>query len=225
MNKNKNNVSKIICTVLCLLVAFSACKKLSPDDLIMSKLKIPGLGNDERSIEGNPFIFPQGVSIEGEIRGYDGTKKSDTILGSGSYVEVLLPLKNTNSTATLVELPAALIFQCYSLEYQNGLLIKKIKFLVPANRTYYVLIKLYCANMARHASSGSALYHNPIVCGTKEVVQFCDLFKNKAVNIEDKQANYASNVSKIQSIVWDFTQRGVMPSGEKLDFINSLPNN
>jgi hypothetical protein len=148
----------------------------------------------------------------------------DTTMGSGYYVRILLPLTNTTGSNIDVELPAALIFQNNSGEYQNGLLIKKVSFTVPANSTYYVVLHLYCCNLSRHASDGEAIYNRFVVCTNEPIIRLCELFKNKKINIEENPSNYSTQVSKIQSIVWDLTQLGIFPRGEDLAWINGLPN-
>jgi len=218
---NKNKISKIICVVLCSVAVFSSCAKLSPNDLIMPEHQIDGLGDNEQSVKGDRFLFPSGITEK--IQSYASSgKTADTTLGSGGNVEVLLSLNNTTSNAILVELPAAVVFQCSSIIYKNGLLIKKIRFSVPANAVYNVAVKLYCCNLARDVSRGAAEYI-PIVSNTKEVSQFCDYFKNKAINYEDKHKDYNSNQTKIQLIVWDFAQYGYMPMGKSMETINGLP--
>ncbi len=241
-------ISRII---LVLAVVLISCSKWSPSDLIMPK--IPGFGTTGGNIEGTDFKFPAGIILDGEIRGYDpnstksyfnsnhnskqavdisliekkDTKASseDTVLGSGRWVEVLLPLKNTTGAPVLVTLPAGLITQCNSSDYQNGLLIKAVSFYVPANDIYNVVLKMYCCNLSRHASSGAAVYSKLLVCTHPEIVALCDYFKNKAINYEDNHANYSSFITEIQSIVWALTERGEMPAGDRLNYINNLPNN
>jgi hypothetical protein len=154
----------------------------------------------------------------------DITEYPDITLGSGYYVQIVLPLTNTTGINIDVELPAALIFQNSGGEYQNGLLIKKVRFTVPANSTYYVVLHLYCCNLSRHPSNGEALYNRFVVCTNEPIIRLCELFKNKKVNIEENPSDYSGQVTKIQSIVWDLTQLGIFPRGENLAWINGLPN-
>jgi hypothetical protein len=215
--------------------------------------KIPGFGTTDGDIEGIDFELPAGIILNGEIRGYDpnstksyfnsnhnskqtadisliekrNTKSynEDIVLGSGKWVEVLLPLKNTTGMPVLVTLPAGLITQCSSDDYQNGLLIKAVSFYIPANAIYNVNLKMYCCNLSRHASSGAAVYSKLLVCTHPEIITLCGYFTNKAINYEDNHANYNLFVTEIQSIVWALTERGEMPAGDKLNYINNLPNN
>ena len=219
---DKKSLFKIICGILSLVFVLSSCNKLSPRDLIMPDVEMPGFGNNDDNIQGTAFPFPAKISIDGQIKGGE-SYSADTILGSGGLVTILVPLKNDTSVAIWVEFPAAMVFQCNSTEYQNGLLLKKVRILVRPGK-FYVALKLYCCNMGRHASSASAGYQNPVVCTTSEIVQLCDKFKNKAINYGENQANYSTNQNKIQDIVWHLTQYGKMPSSSDLDFINSLPN-
>ncbi len=208
-----------------------------------------GFGNNDAEIEGTEFSFPEGIILAEEVAGAKSTdipeiekpavtdfqnfvekpiqlfSKStpDTILGSGYYVVVLLPLRNTTTADIEVELPATLVFQNKGGSYQNGLLIKKVTFVVPANSTYNVQLNLYCCNLSRHASDSDAIYDRFVLCTNEPIIKLCELFNNKKVNIEEQPINYDSQVSKIQSIVWNLTQLGFFPHGEDLNWINSLP--
>lgn len=208
-----------------------------------------GFGNNNAEIEGTEFSFPEGIILAEEVAGAKSTDipkiekpgmrnfrnfvqkpiqfisktTPDNTLGSGYYVVVLLPLRNTTTADIEVELPATLVFQNKGDSYQNGLLIKKVTFVVPANSTYNVQINLYCCNLSRHASDSDAIYDRFVLCTNEPIIKLCELFNNKKVNIEEQPLNYDIQVSKIQSIVWNLTQLGIFPHGEDLSWINSLP--
>jgi len=152
------------------------------------------------------------------------TTTADYTLGSGYYVRIVLPLTNSTPNPIEIELPAALIFQNSGGEYQNGLLVKKVKFTAKANGTTEVVLHLYCCNLSRHASDTEAVYNRFVVCTSEPIVRFCQLFKDKKINVEENPDDYDGQVTQIQSILWTLTQMGVFPTGENLDWINALPN-
>ncbi|MDR1746428.1 MAG: hypothetical protein LBR49_04070 [Tannerella sp.] len=160
--------------------------------------------------------------------------KADITVGSGGLVTVLIKLKNSKSSKVDVEFPAGLIFESASGDYQNGILLKKCKVTVPASSSgYFVVLHLYCGNLSRHASDGSARYNAPIITDSELILYLCGLVKNKKINIEEgsgllEQITYAityyTQVLKIQTIVWKVTDNGEMPNEEDLKYLRDLPN-
>ena len=217
--------------------------------------KMPGLGNNENKIEGPDWTCPAGISVGAisgysgsksleifnnsgfDKKNYDFSSEenqkniiqkdgeSSNKFGSGYYVQILVPITNSTTNNITVEFPKATIFECSSNNYQNGLLIKKVSFVIHANSTRNIILYLYCSNLSRHASDSGATYNRIIVCTYQPIVDLCKLFENKKVNIEEPNNDYyASQVSKIQNIVWNLTQLGITPSTSDKEWINSIPN-
>jgi hypothetical protein len=211
-----------------------------------------GLGNDGGNIEGDNWSPPSGISIDyNSIRGYDESKSLEMFntsgrgkenydfseeennngsfkttyptYGSGYWVRILVPFTNTTSTTISVELPMATIFQCSTSDYQNGLLMKKVRFDVTANSTYQMVLHLYCCNLSRHGSSNSASYNRIIVCNYPSIRDLCERFKDKKINYEEVPNDYTGLVARIQRILWNLTQFGHNPSHDDYAWIAALP--
>jgi hypothetical protein len=153
---------------------------------------------------------------------------ADSIMGSGSFVEILIPLKNTTASSIAVSFPAGLIFHAISGEYQNGLLIKQVDVTIPANGTFNLVLQLYCCNVSRSASSNVAVFNNLIVSDHAVIVQLCGLVVNKRVNIEDYYTFYSMTPyydlrTSMQSLIWRISI-GNSISQNDMNFINSIAN-
>ena len=151
----------------------------------------------------------------------------DVIIGSGGLVTVKISLKNTTSNKIVVNFPAGLIFESISGAYQNGILMKKCKATVPANKTYDVVLHLYCGNLSRHVSDPSAEYKWPIRTNSASLMELCDLLKNKKINYEEYsglgQLQYIILIITVQTVVWDISDddEGLSDSNRKT--ISDLP--
>lgn len=152
-----------------------------------------------------------------------------TVVGSGGLVSICLILKNTTSSSITVDLPAGMLIESASGEYQNGLLVKKATFVIPANSTTPVGVYMYCCNLGRHASGIDAVYKwPPVITNNVDLNKLIDAVKNKKINYEEfTSANiseYYTNKSPIQSIVWDITDDGTGFTDAHLQQINAIPN-
>jgi len=152
---------------------------------------------------------------------------ADAIMGSGYYVEILIPLRNVTALDIPVTFPAGLLFHSQSGTYQNGLLIKAVTITVPANGTFNLVLQLYCCNMSLHASDGNAVYINPVVSNSSKIVELCGLVSHKKVNTEDYPSNnqspYRDLIGTMQQLVWKLSWGGSLET-ENYNFINSIEN-
>ena len=214
--------------------------------------QIAGLGKMEGTPTGTPFVLPEGVALNGKINGlssygrsavfseqeYSGKQLSsdmlrasqsvDTVLGSGRYVRVFIPLKNTTANDITVTFPTGLIILSTSGTYQNGLLIKKASVVVPAQSSYNVGLLMYCANSSKSSSSTSEVYEWGVVSNSTQIMQLCGLFANKKVNIEEFADSelyiYRDQVYSIQGIVWSVTDSQYGLSEADIQQISAIPN-
>jgi len=151
--------------------------------------------------------------------------------GSGlGLVTLVIPLKNVRANPISVTIPAATVFESKTGSYQNGVLIKKVTFTIPANSNYQLGLVLYCGNASRSAANGSAVYVMGVVSDAKALLDLCDRVKNKKINIEEFPAtNYESmsifvnQASELQNIVWNVTDYNGLTSDD-IKYINALPN-
>ena len=151
----------------------------------------------------------------------------DVIIGSGGLVTVKISLKNTTSDKIVVNFPAGLIFESVSGEFQNGILMKRCKATVPANKTYDVVLHLYCGNLSRHVSDPSAEYKWPIRTNSARLMELCELLKNKKINYEEYSGlgiiQYFVVIITVQSVVWDISDSDEGLSSSNRETINNLP--
>lgn len=157
----------------------------------------------------------------------------DTIIGSGTWVSIFMPLKNTTSSTITVTFPAGLIAKSVSGECQNGVLLKKASVPIPKNSIYGVLLLMYCGNAHRSASYSTEEYVFTVVSNSSLIMDLCNRLKNKRMNNEEYpigldgysyDTQYLSYKSKLQSILWDLTDYGEALSQESIAFIEQMEN-
>lgn len=180
-------------------------------------------GMDKAAVVKSLKALPRsaGLRADGE------TIRLDTTLGSGYYVEIFMPLRNTTSAPISVTFPAGLIAKSVSGECQNGVLLKKASIRVPAKSVYGVLLMMYCGNAHRSASYSSEEYVFAVVSNSSLIMDLCNRLKNKRINYEEYPANrsqYNSYVSILQSILWDLTDYAEALSEEQIAEIEAMEN-
>jgi hypothetical protein len=219
--------------------------------------EIPGLGETEGDLTGKPLKLPDGIEVEGEINGYSSKvssdyvpvnipdferakieafantptlradQKADTILGSGYYVQLYIVFKNSKDKEIEVTLPAGLIFRA-TAAYQNGVLLKQVKFKIPKKQSFRLVLLTYCGNEHRSSSSSSAVYQWAVVSDASLIRDLCNRLKNKKINYEEFASGnrdvYSDQVSSIQHLVWSLTDDDDGLSESNIERINSLPN-
>ena len=152
--------------------------------------------------------------------------------GSGyGYVDLLISLRNTRTNPVEVTIPAASIFVSKAGDCQNGVLIKKVTFTIPANSVYLLCLSLYCGNSSKSAAGYSDQYVFSVVSNAKPLLDLCDRVKNKKINIEEfskssssDREKYTTQVDVLQDIVWHITDYTGKLSNDDISYINSLPN-
>ena len=151
--------------------------------------------------------------------------------GSGpGYVDLFLPLRNVTSSPITVKLPAALIIRSVSGDCQNGVLIKEVKFTIPANSDYPLCLLLYCGNASKGTAGYNDIYALAVVSDAQPLLDLCERVKNKKINIEEFSPTsiedyeiFRSQTSWLQGIVWSITDYSGLDNYE-IEYINSLPN-
>lgn len=151
--------------------------------------------------------------------------------GSGyGYVDIMVSLTNTNSTATNVEFPAGLILRNEAGDCQNGVLLKKVVLQIPANEAVRICLSFYCGNLSRGSAYSDDFYSWGVVTDAAPILDLCERVKDKKINIEDYDSTssvdynfYYDVVNELQSIVWRITD-GSGLTENNIEYINSLPN-
>jgi hypothetical protein len=216
-------------------VLFTSCDN---DDEIINDLpgQIPGLGDNKGELTGVEFKLPEGVQLDGDIL----TSTVDDVLqigswwdgnGSGGCVKLTLRLKNLTNKAVDVELPAGLIMESLSGEYQNGVLLKKTRITVLASdETQPFLLEMYGGNKSlQHTSvTKTEKYEFAVVSNSSLIVDLCNRLANKKINKEEfgssvDNYNYEGYTSMVQSMLWSLTD-GKGLTEDDIEYINSLPD-
>jgi hypothetical protein len=155
----------------------------------------------------------------------------DTVVGSGYFVEIFMPLRNTTSRSITVTFPAGLIAKSVSGRCQNGVLLKKVAIEVPAGRIYGVLLLMYCGNAHLDPSYSSEEYVFTVVSNSSLITDLCNRLKNRRMNNEEypldrngyaQSDQYNTYVSKLQWILWNLTDYGNPLSEEDITFIEQM---
>lgn len=136
----------------------------------------PGLGDDPGTPSGTPFALPAGITIPEPIVGADdltsdcGDGKPG--YGSGVYVQVCVPIRNTTGAPVEVVFPPGLVITSAAELFQNGLLVERVVITVPptppppggmpdggvAAGAYVVPLFTYCLNESRNPNEKGTPY-------------------------------------------------------------------
>lgn len=113
----------------------------------------PGWGESEADPVGDPFTLPVGLEVVGPLKPYKPSdprdcddKYENEALGEGELVQLCLVIRNVTNRPILMELPPGIIFKSRSRDVQNGVLVRKVAFEVPANTVFFQPLLLHCAN-------------------------------------------------------------------------------
>ena len=198
--------------------------------------KYPGMNVNEEPLTGTPFALPAGIEIANVFYGENNQRDeenqdeslsiTDDMLGSGLCVIVSFDVKNTTGSKITLTLPAGLMLQAGSTEYQNGILVKDVNIEVGANKTRRVSVRFYCLNASAHASDASAAYS---FCYITTIPAFRPLFnvcKKKRVNIDEYKSinilKYYSTATLVQEMVWAITQGKNFTEAEIEDYMKKV---
>ncbi|WP_165022374.1 hypothetical protein [Dysgonomonas sp. ZJ279] len=213
---------------------------------------ISGLGDKEGELTGTPFVLPTGITLDGVITGSRShyykslaskesklssqlvsdfiTKASaevDVVMGSGYYVSLYIPLKNTTAQDIEVTFPAGTIIVSNSGDYQNGVLLKKVSVKVPAgNKTLGFVLLMYCGNNSKSSSSSSETYKWGVVSNSSLIVDLCNRLADKKINYEEFEKGeeaYNDQCVELQSILWSLTDYGDALNTNQIQWIDALP--
>ncbi|WP_455633571.1 hypothetical protein [Parabacteroides sp.] len=161
------------------------------------------------------------------------TRAGENVCYSGSgygYVDLLIPMRNSQSSPVTVTFPAALILRNDAGNRQNGVLIKKVTVTIPAGADYHLNLAFYCGNAHKGSAGSSDHYSLGVVSDAKPLLDLCDRVKDKKINIEEFDPTdvedyntYNAQRSSLQNIVWLVTDDTGLTETD-ISYINSLPN-
>jgi hypothetical protein len=222
------------------IITMSACKKYESETHLSNPIvdnSIPvgnypsGLGNSPGTPVCKPFVLPSNIVLIGEIHGatfkstnfnketsnindYIILPKTNFIdIGTGIYIHAYLKLFNKSSQPTSLIIPGGLMFCPEDSTSQTGTTTQPDTVLIPGNDSIGCHIMAYCTNLNRHAPPSNTKFK---ILGT---TLHTDLWT--VVNIM-KNKKKITDVGKMQSIIWDITDRGGLTEQDKA-YLNSLP--
>ena len=206
---------------------------------------IEGMGDNTGKLQvKEPFTFPQGVLLLGDVTGAANpglkstglksaidTKSTVSFYGSGRYVRLQLTLLNTRDYARTVFFPKGLVWRCNNGGYQNGLTCQTTWVCIPANTSRNINIDVYCANANLLSNPTlSTTYQILGVTTSKTMWKLLDLIGWKRINFEMCNINtkaegptYDEITEKLQVMVHHLTDLGIALTQEEIDFIESIP--
>lgn len=209
-------------------MAFSmnACKKGGGDNKPTEQAgKIPGMGENTGTPNGEQFVLPAGISVVGTIKGED----CDTVyqVGSGSLVEVCVALFNSKQEDVTLVIPAGLIILATNAqEYQHGIVIQETRITLKANKLTRVSIDSYCINATKHASGESAVYTLGPVSNSVLMRELINLLKNKKLEEREYAENgdYMEASSDVQDLVWLISDHDGLDRATLNAILATIPN-
>ncbi|WP_257666702.1 hypothetical protein [Parapedobacter tibetensis] len=119
--------------VLLLATSLFSCSKDNdpgPEELEEEIGNLPGLGEKSGSPLGAQFTLPDGVTVDGEIRG-GICQEAEIQIGSGLLVTVCIGLRNDNDDEKTITFPGGLILISTTDSYQNGIVVKDETIVIP----------------------------------------------------------------------------------------------
>ncbi len=149
------------------------------------------------------------------------------IMGSGRFVQLFIRIDNSTNKNIILEFPAGLIIKSRSGNYQNGVLLKKVRVPIAAKGLSDIVLLMFCGNVKKSSSSSSETYDWAVVSNSSLVVDLCNRLANKKINYEefskDKLSIFKSQLTDLQSAVWSVTDKNGLTE-YNLKFIDGLPN-
>ncbi|MBZ4417740.1 hypothetical protein [Myxococcus sp. RHSTA-1-4] len=188
----------------------------------------PGMGEDEGEPRGKPLNLPAGIVISGDLYGAnditDDCGKQEPGNGSGEYVRVCVPLRNTTGGPIQVEFPPGLTLITRSEGYQNGLLVERVVVEVPPTPggpgglpdggpdpdAYVVPLFTYCLNEERTPSDTGTPYKLGNVTDDAAITELLGLVKGKNIDTDDE-------VDAVQHAIYSITERTGLTSRDRAD--------
>ncbi len=185
---------------------------------------------EDYSPAGHAFVEKDGTVTTRAFFPAQSEEEYIPCYGSGyGYVDLLVSLKNTNSSPTTVTFPAALILRNLGGDCQNGVLLKRTDVVLPAQTTQTICLLLYCGNSGKGSAYGEAEYVWGVVSNAAPLLDLCERVKDRRINIEEFDPRleedyyiYSEQVSRLQDIVWEVTDYEGLGEAS-IEYLNALP--
>lgn len=154
----------------------------------------PGFGTSRAQPQGQPFVWPTGVTVLGKPKLeyeclVDAVNKKQ-IYGSGGAVRFCLTLHNANHQPVTVILPPGIIWIAETVTetqaVQNGILIKSVRILIPASSQLSVMLNAFCINLDRSPTDYGDTYNpQPVITSQAGMLELSRLVASKKINDEE----------------------------------------
>ncbi|WP_163998322.1 hypothetical protein [Pyxidicoccus caerfyrddinensis] len=188
----------------------------------------PGLGDDPGDPLGTPFTLPSGVAVSGPVYGAhditDDCGNGAPGHGSGEFVKVCVPLRNTTGGPVEVVFPPGLVIVAASETFQNGLLVERVVVTVPPTPpgpgglpdggvdtgAHVVPLFTYCLNEALLPNDTGTPYRMGPVTSDSALKELLGLVDGKRVSGEEE-------VDVVQHAIYSITESKGLTSGDRAD--------
>jgi len=185
-----------------------------------------GLGNSTAFPAGNTFTFPTGIVLTDSLLNLGGyylcSDDTNRILGFGSYVTLLIPLRNTTADTIWLTFPGGLVCVSDVITCQNGFLLQSYTVGVPPMVNWCVTLQLSCLNLSRHIPDDRTGYTRMVVTNSAKLNELVQIMANK-VPIRYTSPFVYTYSSRIQDIIWTLCDEGTFSDADKA-FMNAIPN-
>jgi hypothetical protein len=212
---------------LCLLIMVLGCEKNhisvgDPDkepDFGSSK----GFGTSDDVPEGTPLILPVGITLDNPIypvNRFDEADCNGKVMdgehGTDTFVQLCLLFRNGTPNSINVELPPGLFFESENIEVKNGILVRKMEFVVPAQEDFYVVVRAYCVNKNRTIPDLELnfKYKAEILSTYQPMLDLLKKLETKKMKTGNRIHN-AIITSHIQNFVWEIAHTGHLDSNNQ----------
>ena len=171
---------------------------------------------------GTTFALPPGVTLQNdEITGDfepDCKAESDPIEYGGDQIIACMGFTNTTTGEITVKLPAGLFFIVKAQDGQNGLMLQDHDLTVPAGKTSFFKINLFCAN--KHCAFGRKTdrYRFGNVTNDAKLLELVGLARKVRLEYGHTDEAYAFGQA-----IWDITDGDGTVTAEHRALIAGLP--
>jgi hypothetical protein len=179
----------------------------------------PGLGDDPGEPLGPPFTLPPGVTVGGTVYGADDLTSDcgngAPGNGSGVYVQVCVPLRNSAGAPVEVVFPPGLVIVSAAEGFQKGLLVERIVVTVPptppgpggpvdggtapTQESHVVPLFTYCLNESQNPNETGTPYALGPVTSDPALRELLGLLEGRRIDTEDE-------VDAVQDAVYSITE-------------------
>lgn len=213
---------KYLIYIALLAAMLAGCIESAPlPDEVMSSAA--GYGSSKRRPEGQPLVFPAGITIVGKPH-WDENCVGKQRFGSGA-TGFCIQLANSTGTPLTATIPAGTIFVSENAGSPNGLIVKEINLSIPAKSTLTFHLTTHSINEDRKAQP-SGFEVQPILTNHYDLPELLGILAGKKINAEDYDGEIppAETSATVQAGVHELSHTGQLSSASREKLIQ-LPEN